>query len=57
MSPNKVAVANRVTLRRGDAARGCMVRGGPPCFRYGNCNRDRLPHLPRHGDYGLHAGA
>jgi len=34
------------------------VHGAPPCFRRGNCNRDRLPLLPRTGitDYLTNGG-
>jgi site-specific recombinase XerD len=41
------------TVRQADAARGCLAHGAPPCFRRGNSDPDRLPHLPRHWDYGL----
>ena len=36
-----------------DVAHRCLVHGAPPRCRRRHRNRDRLPHLPRHGDHGL----
>jgi hypothetical protein len=46
-------LADGATLREADTARGRLRHGAPPRCRCRNCNRGRLPHLPRRGNNGL----